>query len=167
MYAAETGEAETLEMLVQAGADMALRNSMGQTALEIAEMKGNEECLAILQATPSSQEKCTPASAPTSSSAGATSKKTGRAQNGAQAGAQSGPQGGQRICAGCELAKAKKEFSKNQWLKGAGVSRCSDCVQLTPEASTAAPAVGPRLRGWEASGSDPRFLNAVSIIIGK
>eukprot|EP00961_Rhodomonas_salina_P300728 3940063-Rhodomonas_salina.1 len=106
MDAVETGEAASLAILVRAGADLSVRNAKGQTALDIAEMEDNDECVEIMEAAPPRREASgSRGSGPhpaSSERAGTASNKTGGGQS-----------GGQRACAGCKVAKGKTEFSKN------------------------------------------------------
>ena len=44
---------EVLEWLVEAGADLKLRNSQGKTALDVARRYGNKECIKALGGNPS------------------------------------------------------------------------------------------------------------------
>ena len=36
---------------------------------------------------------------------------------------------GRRVCCACGNDLDSDEFSRNQWAKGVGISRCSDCVK--------------------------------------
>jgi len=36
---------------------------------------------------------------------------------------------GRRVCMGCHVVLSEYEFSRNQWAKGIGCSRCTLCVR--------------------------------------
>jgi ankyrin repeat protein len=49
MYAARNGHVEALQLLADAGADLAIRNDDGQTALTMAQQYNKADCVRIIK----------------------------------------------------------------------------------------------------------------------
>ena len=60
MVAVRNGDEEKLELLIEAGVDLGIKNNEGQTAGEIANEKGDVECLKIIEAAESELDALIP-----------------------------------------------------------------------------------------------------------